>query len=60
MCDIIERIESYEIDLEQLQQAMKKRPGKPSGRWSAPSITMLVLGIVEDEWQRRADTAAAT
>jgi hypothetical protein len=54
MCNIIDRIESYEIDLEQLQQALQKRPGKPAGRWSTPSITLLVLGIVEDEWQRRA------
>lgn len=50
MCDIIESIEAQGIELEHLQQAMKKSPGDPGGRWSAASITLLVLGVVEQVW----------
>jgi len=50
VCDIIERIESYGVDLIQLQHAIKKRAGKPPGQLSAQSISMIVLGAVEEEW----------
>jgi len=53
MCDIIDRIESQGIDREQFLQVLKKRPGKPAGKWSAASINLIVLGIVEDEWAKR-------
>jgi len=55
MCDIIERIESQGVTLEALQQVMKKRGGPLQGKWSAFSITMMVLGAVEEEWVRRAE-----
>lgn len=53
MCDVIERIESFGIDLEQLEQAMEKRPGPRVGRWSPQSIGLIILGVVEEEWRRR-------
>ena len=53
MSDIIDRISSYGIDLAQLQHTIKKRPGKPPGTLSAQSISLIVLGVVEEEWARR-------
>lgn len=46
MCDVIERIEAFGIDLEQLRA--RKGPGR-----SGLSITLIVMGVVEDEWRRR-------
>ena len=53
MCDIIERIESFGVDLENLEQVSKKRRGPMAGTWSAHSITLMVLGVVEEEWKTR-------
>ncbi len=53
MSEIIELIESHGIDLIQLQHALKKRPGDPPGKLSAQSISLIVLGVVEQEWARR-------
>lgn len=50
MCDIIERVESFGINREQLQQALRMRPGPVSGKWSAASISLVVLGVVEEAW----------
>jgi hypothetical protein len=46
MCDIIERIEGYGIDLDQL--VARKGPNR-----SGVSITLIVMGVVEDEWKKR-------
>lgn len=48
MCDIIERIEAHGIDLEQL--VARKGPNR-----SGLSITLIVMGVVEDEWKHRLD-----
>jgi hypothetical protein len=53
MCDVIERIESFGIDHEQFIQVMKSRKGPKVGRWSAHSITLIVLGVVDEEWKSR-------
>lgn len=53
VCDIIERIESFGIDLDQFRQVLKKRPGPLEGKWSAQSISLIALGVVEEEWKRR-------
>ena len=59
MSDIIDRISSYGIDLVQLQHTIKKRPGDPPGTLSAQSISLIVLGVVEEEWARREGTERA-
>ncbi len=53
MCDIAERIESSGIDSEQFMQVLEKRQAPTTGKWSAHSITLIVLGVVEDERKRR-------
>ncbi len=57
MCEIIERIEANGVGLEQLEQVLKKRPGPVTGQMSAYSITLIVLGVVEEEWRRRIEAA---
>jgi len=59
MCGIIERIESFGIDLDQLSGAMEGRRGPKPGARSAHSITLIVLGVVEDEWKKRVDSGRA-
>lgn len=46
MCDIIGRIEAFGIDLDQL--VARKAPNR-----SGVSITLIVMGVVEDEWRKR-------
>ena len=58
MCDIIERIESHGIDREQFLQVLKKRPGPLTGKWSEASITLIILGVIDEEWARRANGEA--
>ena len=53
MCDVITRLESHGIDLEQMEHVLKKRPGRPPGSLSETSISLLVLSVVEDEWRKR-------
>jgi hypothetical protein len=53
VCDIIERIESFGIDREQLSRVLKKDPRPLTGSRSAASITLIVLGVVEEQWQKR-------
>ena len=53
MCDVIQQIESAGVSLEQLEQVLKKRPGPIAGKYSAYSITLIVLGVVEREWAQR-------
>jgi hypothetical protein len=52
VCDVIARLEDHGIDLEQMEHVLKKRPGRPPGPLSETSISLLVLGVVEDEWRR--------
>ncbi len=54
MCDIIDRIESFGVDYEQLAVVLKKRPGPLQGNRSEASISLIVLGVVEAEWATRA------
>lgn len=53
MCSVIDRVESYGITRADLEHVLKKRSGDPQGKLSAHSITLVVLGAVEDEWKQR-------
>ena len=52
MCGIIDSVASYGITLPDLEHVLKKRPGDPPGKLSAHSITLVVLGAVEQEWRQ--------
>lgn len=52
MCEIIERIEAYGVDLELLQSAADNPRHRTEGKWSPHSVTLIVLRAVEDEWKR--------
>lgn len=49
MCDVIDRIEEYGLDLDQLLNRHDPRATTRSGL----SITLIVMAVVEDEWKKR-------
>lgn len=53
MCEIIERIEAYGVDLELLRRVADNPRQRAEGKLSPHSVTLIVLRAVEDEWKRR-------